>query len=167
MRNARVLVHVAAPVRVPRARFVVTDIRSLPSRTPLPSTRSRLSLSLSLFLSLSPLVLGSSFSISRIGRLVLTRLIQMNRGLSDVSLDGLTGFSKLKRGGRAGGGPETSERPRFTGLCGSFLFLFCAPAPIRPRAFSSSSANARFVIVSAHARISSLLVLAGTPRESR
>jgi len=92
----------------------------------------------------------------------------MNRGLSDVSLEGLTGFSKLKRGGRGGGGgrpTETSERPRFTGLRG-LLFLFCAPAPIRPRsrALSSLSVNARLVIVSAHARISSLLVLVPVPR---
>jgi len=72
-----------------------------------------------------------------------------------------------KRWSRGEGRPtETSERPRFTGLRG-LLFLFCAPAPIRPRsrALSSLSVNARLVIVSAHARISSLvLVLVPVPR---
>lgn len=115
-----------------------------------------LSLSLSSFRSLSNLHSRSS----SIGRLVLTRLIQMNRGLFDVSLRGLTGFSKLKRGGREGEvtlrvaeePTETSERSRFVGL----LFFFCAPAPIRPRSpVLFVSVNARFVIVSTRARISS------------
>lgn len=54
----------------------------------------------------------------------------MNRGLSDVSLGGLTGFSKLKRESRgegrlriAEGLTETSERPRFTGLPALVAFL--------------------------------------------
>jgi hypothetical protein len=93
-----------------------------------------LSLSLSLSLPFSPLALGSSFSIPRIGRLVLTRLIQMNPRIVRCISRGTDWILKIKKRwskekGR-GRPTETSERPRFTGLRG-LLFLFCAP--IRPR----------------------------------
>lgn len=104
--------HVGAPVRE-APRFVVSDIRLSASSPCRPSSRARgfqppSSLHLSLFLftsspsrpllypflsSISGLFLPLSFRSPRnlrlrlpdIGRLVLTRLIQMNRGLSDVS----------------------------------------------------------------------------------
>lgn len=98
------------------------------------SSRHLLVVSISLFLfflsTLSDLRLRSP----GIGRLVLTRLIQMNRGLSDVSR-GLTGFSKLKRGGRRR--PRVSRtlrnrRSRFTCPLAPLLLFFGVLAPIHP-----------------------------------
>lgn len=68
----------------------------------------------------------------------------------------LTGFSKLKRGARVADPPKpTDPRTHDRGLW-TLLFLFCVLTPIHPRSrVFFIFVNARFVIVSARARISS------------
>lgn len=68
----------------------------------------------------------------------------------------LTGFSKLKRGARVADPPKpTDPRTHDRGLW-MLLFLFCVLTPIHPRSrVFFIFVNARFVIVSARARISS------------
>lgn len=163
-----------------KSRFVVSDIRSLPPaplptpvnlpcvhfhpRSSSPASLSPLPLLVTLpFLPPARTRDGRTFAIGPWYRPTSTYTAYSNEP-EDCSmyLGRLTGFSKLKRGDRGARASRTHRNSRIHGWndhgLWMLLFLFCALTPIHPHSrvfFLFVFVNARFVIVSARARISS------------